>query len=64
MERDDTYWDEVLLKILGDYFRVFLMICKNESKIKKYMSFGETEQNEYIKKFIRKELLEKKSPPE
>jgi hypothetical protein len=59
VERDDTYWGEVLLKILGDYFRVFLNIIKNESKIKKYMSFGETEQNEYIKKLIRKELLEK-----
>lgn len=59
VERDDTYWGEVLLKILGDYFRVFLMICQNESKIKKYMSFGETEQNEYIKKLIRKELLGK-----
>ena len=59
VERDDTYWDEILLKILGNYFRVFLKIIKNESKIKKYMSFGETEQNEYIKKLIRKELLEK-----
>jgi len=59
VEKDDTYWGEVLLKILGDYFRVFLMICQNESKIKKYMSFGETEQNEYIKKLIRKELLGK-----
>jgi len=59
VERDDTYWVEVLLKILKDYFRVFLLICQNESKIKKYMSFGETEQNEYIKKLIRKELLEK-----
>jgi hypothetical protein len=59
VERDDTYWSEVLLKILGDYFRVFLNIIKNESKIKKYMSFGETEQNEYIKKLVRKELLEK-----
>jgi len=59
VERDDTYWGEVLLKILGDYFRVFLMICQSESKIKKYMSFGETEQNEYIKKLIRKELLGK-----
>lgn len=59
VERDDTYWGEVLLKILGDYFRVFLKIIKNESKIKKYMSFGETEQNEYIKKLVRKELLGK-----
>jgi len=59
VERDDTYWVEVLLKILEDYFRVFLLICQNDSKIKKYMSFGETEQNEYIKKLIRKELLEK-----
>jgi len=59
VERDDTYWVEVLLKILKDYFSVFLLICQNESKIKKYMSFGETEQNEYIKKLIRKELLEK-----
>jgi hypothetical protein len=59
VEKDDTYWNEVLLKILGDYFRVFLSIIKNEVKIRKYMKFGETEQNEYIKKLVRKESIEK-----
>jgi hypothetical protein len=59
VEKDDTYWNEVLLKILGDYFRVFLSIIKNDVKIRKYMKFGETEQNEYIKKLVRKESIEK-----
>jgi hypothetical protein len=59
VERDETYWNEVLLKILGDYFRVFLKIIGNEAKIRKYMKFGETEQNEYIKKLVRKESIEK-----
>jgi hypothetical protein len=59
VEKDDTYWNEVLLKILGNYFRVFLSIIKNEVKIQKYMKFGETEQNEYIKKLVRKESIEK-----
>jgi hypothetical protein len=59
VEKDDTYWNEILLKILGDYFRVFLKIIGNDAKIKKYMKFGETEQNEYIKKLVRKESIEK-----
>ena len=59
VEKDETYWNEVLIKILGDYFRVFLKIIKNEAKIRKYMKFGETEQNEYIKKLVRKESVEK-----
>jgi hypothetical protein len=59
VEKDETYWSEILLKILGDYFRVFLKIIGNEAKIKKYMKFGETEQNEYIKKLVRKESVEK-----
>jgi hypothetical protein len=59
VEKDDTYWNEILLKILDDYFRVFLKIIKNEGKIKKYMKFGETEQNEYIKKLVRKESIDK-----
>ena len=59
VERDDTYWNEVLLKILEDYFRVFLKIIGNEAIIKKYMKFGETEQNEYIKKLVRKESIGK-----
>jgi hypothetical protein len=59
VERDDTYWNEILIKILEDYFRVFLKIIGNEAKIRKYMKFGETEQNEYIKKLVRKESIEK-----
>jgi hypothetical protein len=60
VDKDDTYWNEVLLKILGDYFRVFLKIIGNEAKIRKYMKFSETEQNEYIKKLVRKNSIEKK----
>jgi hypothetical protein len=59
VERDEKYWNEILIKILGDYFRVFLKIIKNETKIRKYMKFGETEQNEYIKKLVRKESIDK-----
>jgi hypothetical protein len=58
VKKDETYWNDILLKILEDYFRVFLKIIKNEEKIRKYMKFGETEQNEYIKKLVRKESTE------
>lgn len=57
VEKDDEYWENILLKIINKYFCVFLNLVKNEKNMKKYMSYGEVEQNEYIKKQIRKPLF-------
>jgi len=55
IEKDDKYWEDVLKKELQYYFNVFLGLVGNEKKMKKYMILGETEQNEMIKKMVRKE---------
>lgn len=55
IDKDDKYWEDIMKMEMGYYFRVFLAIVGVEKKMKKYMSLGETEQNEYIKKMVRKE---------
>jgi len=55
IRRDRKYWEEIVLKELGFYFRVLINLINDTKKIKKYMDVSEKEQNELIKKMVRKE---------
>lgn len=57
--RDRKYWEEIVLKDLNNYFKTMINIISEEKKLKKYMDITETEQNEMIKKMVRKEAKEK-----
>jgi len=55
LQRDRKYWEEIVVKQLGNYFRTMINLVGDSVKRKKYLSLTETEQNEMIKKMIRKE---------
>ena len=55
IERDRKYWEEIVLSDLGNYFRTFVKIINDRKKMKKYLELSDTEQNEMIKKIVRKE---------
>lgn len=59
IERDDRYWEEVMEGEMRDYLGVFLRIIRNEKRFTKYKSLSENEQNEYIKKMLRKKIMVK-----
>jgi len=53
--RDRRYWGEIVMKDLGNYFRVMIRLVGDVKKLKKYVGMTETEQNEMIKKMVRRE---------
>ena len=55
IQRDDKYWLDVLVPEMGSYFTSFLKLGKSKSKMEKYFVLSENEQNEFIKKMVRKE---------
>jgi len=57
--RDRKFWEEIVMKDLQNYFYTFINLIMNEKKLIKYISLGETEQNEFIKKMVRKESKSK-----
>jgi len=54
IERDRKFWNDVVLVELRKYFGVLLKIIMNVDLMTEYMSLSENEQNEFIKKIIRK----------
>jgi hypothetical protein len=54
IERDRKFWNEVVVVELRKYFGVLLKIIMNVDLMTEYMSLSENEQNEFIKKIIRK----------
>lgn len=55
IKRDRKYWEEILMKDVGNYFRTMIKIISDKKKLKKYLDVNETEQNELIKRMVRKE---------
>jgi len=58
IDRDRTFWNEIVLKEVGFFFRTMINLVHNDKKITKYMKLSDTEQNEFIKKMVRKEAKE------
>ena len=56
--RDRRFWNEIVLREVGYYFRTMINLISDEKKIKKYLILSDTEQNEFIKKMVRKEAKE------
>jgi len=55
INRDRKYWNEIVYRDLNLYFSSFINLINNEKKLKKYFTLTESEQNEMIKRMVRKE---------
>lgn len=57
--RDRKFWEEIVKRELMNYFKTFIKLVVDPLKLKKYLKMTENEQNELIKKMVRKEAKEK-----
>lgn len=51
--RDRRYWEEIVKRDISIYFKIFIKLVQEPSKLKKYLKMSENEQNELIKKMVR-----------
>jgi len=55
IKRDRKYWEEIVVRELGLYFRTMIKLINDNKALKKYWDMSEKEQSEMIKKMVRKE---------